>query len=364
MTVQYRLGALGWLADDAFGTSERPAGNYGLLDEMAALKWVRTNIGNFGGDPKRLLVFGESAGAVDTCLLLASPLAAGLYSRALIESGACVAADATTAKKAAIDFQDAAGCTSVASVAKCLRALPLDTVLRTLPGTIDLTSIGRPRYGPYVDGRVLPGAPLELIGEGNGNHVPVIVGSNEDESALFLRQPVPTADAYASALTVLVGPGAHAEDSCRVPGGPIRQPTCGADRGDHRSALHLHRAENGARARRRAEPARLPLLLHAHDGERTGRRARSIPRRRGRVRVRPPPDAEVQAHGGGDRAVRRDDRLLVAVRRHREPERWRRTGVATREGRQRSLPHARHVDHRRPTAYAPRQCDFWDSLTG
>lgn len=205
VTVQYRLGALGWLADDALGTSKHPAGNYGLLDQMAALRWVRTNIGKFGGDPKHLLVFGESAGAVDTCLLLASPLAAGLYSRALMESGACVAADATTAKRAAVNFQDAAGCTNEPTIAKCLRALPVDTVIRTLPSTVNLTTIGRPLYGPYVDGRVLPAAPLDLIRHGKGNHVPTIVGSNEDESALFVRD-VTTADQYASALADSVGP--------------------------------------------------------------------------------------------------------------------------------------------------------------
>jgi para-nitrobenzyl esterase len=205
VTLEYRLGALGWLADAALGTSAKAAGNYGLLDQMAALRWVQRNIRNFGGDPTRVLVYGESAGAVDTCLLIASPLASGLYSRALMESGACVAADETTAKRAAADFQEAAGCGGVPKVAECLRALPVDTVVRTLPGTVDLTSLGRPRYGPYVDGRVLPGVPLDVIRTGKGNHVPVIVGSNEDETALFVRD-VPNADAYATALANSVGP--------------------------------------------------------------------------------------------------------------------------------------------------------------
>ncbi len=87
----------------------------------------------------------------------------------------------------------------------CLRRLPVDTVLKTLPGSIDLTSLGRPRYGPYIDGRVLPGDPLGLIGAGKGNRVPVIVGSNEDESALFVRD-VADANAYATALANSVGP--------------------------------------------------------------------------------------------------------------------------------------------------------------
>ena len=205
VTVQYRLGALGWLADDELGTTKQPAGNYGLLDQMAALRWVQTNIDEFGGDPKRVLVFGESAGAVDTCLLVASPLARGLFSRALIESGACVASDATAADLAARKFQDAAGCTNVPDVAACLRALPVDTVLHTVPSSVNLTTIGRPLYGPYVDGRVLPDAPLELLAAGKGNDVPVVVGSNQDETAVFVRGAT-TADSYAAQLTDTVGP--------------------------------------------------------------------------------------------------------------------------------------------------------------
>jgi para-nitrobenzyl esterase len=205
VTVQYRLGALGWLADDALGTAKQPAGNYGLLDQIAALRWVQSNIAEFGGDPKRVLVFGESAGAVDTCLLVASPLATGLFSRAMMESGACVASDATTAEQAAAKFQSAAGCTNVPDVAACLRAVPVDTVLHTVPSTVNLATIGRPLYGPFVDGRVLPAAPLDLISEGKGNHVPVVVGSNQDESALFLRGTT-TADAYTTQITDMVGP--------------------------------------------------------------------------------------------------------------------------------------------------------------
>ena len=204
VTVQYRLGALGWLADDALGTAKQPAGNYGLLDQMAALRWVQTNITRFGGDPKRGAVFGESAGAVDMCLLVASPLATGLFSRALMESGACVASDATTAQQAAATFQSAAGCTNVPDVAVCLRALPVDAVLHTAPSTVDLADDGRPLYGPDVDGRVLPAAPLDLISQGKGSHVPFVVGSNEDESALFLRGAT-TADSYGTQITAMVG---------------------------------------------------------------------------------------------------------------------------------------------------------------
>ena len=201
VTVQYRVGALGYLASPALASGAQPAGNYGLLDQIAALHWVQRNISAFGGDPKRVLLFGESAGAVNTCMLVASPLARGLFSRALMESGACGASDTATAQRAASDFAQAAGCTG-ADLATCLRALPASTVVQTLPGVIDLSSLGRPRYGPYVDGRVLPEDPLTRIESGRANHVPMIVGSNADETAIFVRN-VQTPDEYRAAVTAM-----------------------------------------------------------------------------------------------------------------------------------------------------------------
>ena len=208
VTVQYRVGALGYLASPSLANGAQPAGNYGLLDQIAALQWVQRNIGAFGGDPKRVLLFGESAGAVNTCMLVASPLARGLFARALMESGACVASDAATAQRSASDFAQAAGCTG-ADVATCLRALPASTVVQTLPGVVDLTSLGRPRYGPYVDGRVLPDDPLTRIESGKANRVPMIVGSNADETAIFVRN-VQTPDEYRAAVTAMAPAAAAA----------------------------------------------------------------------------------------------------------------------------------------------------------
>ena len=204
VTVQYRIGALGWLADPAL-EPEGAAGNYGLLDQIAALKWVQRNIAGFGGDPKRVLLFGESAGAVDTCLLVSSPTARGLFSRALIQSGACRADDRAAAERNAASFTQAAGCAGApAAAADCLRALPVSRVLVTNPGSVDLTSIGRPRYGPYVDGRVIPEDPLTRIEAGRANRVPMVVGSNADETAIFVRN-VQTPEDYYAALQGIVG---------------------------------------------------------------------------------------------------------------------------------------------------------------
>ena len=205
VTVEYRLGALGWLAADVLQQGKTPPGNYGLLDEIAALRWVKSNIARFGGDPERVLLFGESAGAVDTCLLLTSPKATGLFTRAGIESGACVAGDTTNAQRVATNFIEGSGCQSAKDIATCLRALPFEKVLRTEPPTsINVALLGSPTYGPYVDGNVLPAAPLERISGGRARQVPVIVGSNEDETAIFVRG-VQTADDYTTSLANFVG---------------------------------------------------------------------------------------------------------------------------------------------------------------
>jgi para-nitrobenzyl esterase len=205
VTFEYRLGALGWLAADALEQGTTPPGNYGLLDEIAALKWVKANIARFGGDPGRVLVFGESAGAVDTCLLLTIPKAKGLFNRAAIESGACIAADATDALRSATTFVETSGCRTAKNVAKCLRALPMETVLGNAPpATASLTSLGKPLYGPYVDGKLVPAPPLDRIAAGKARHMPVIVGSNEDETATYVRD-VQSADEYATNIANAVG---------------------------------------------------------------------------------------------------------------------------------------------------------------
>jgi para-nitrobenzyl esterase len=209
VTVQYRVGALGYLADPALAQGTTAAGNYGLLDQIAALQWVQRNAAAFGGDPKRVLLFGESAGAVNTCMLVASPLARGRFSRALMESGACGASDKATAERTAGDFAQTAGCTG-ADVASCLRALPASTVVQTLPGVVELTSLGHPRYGPYVDGRVLPEDPLTRIESGKANRVPMIIGSNADETAIFVRN-VQTPEEYRAAVAAMVAPATAAQ---------------------------------------------------------------------------------------------------------------------------------------------------------
>jgi para-nitrobenzyl esterase len=184
VTISYRLGALGFLALPALA-AESPhgsSGNYGLLDQVAALEWVRANIASFGGDPARVLAFGESAGALDTCMLLASPLAAGLFSSALMESGACVAMRDADARAFGSQVVAACGCSGAGDVAACLRSLSATAVVAALPQPIDLAG-KQGGYQPSVDGWVLPEAPLAAIAAGRHNRVPVVVGANSDETS-------------------------------------------------------------------------------------------------------------------------------------------------------------------------------------
>ncbi len=183
VTAQYRLGALGFLAHPALATGAwDTAGNYGTRDLIAALGWVRRNITAFGGDPRRVLLFAQSAGAVETCVVLVSPGARGLFSAALMQSGGCVAASASRATQFAAEYVEAAGCAPAGDVAACLRALPVAALLATLPAEV---SVIKPSggYGPHVDGSVIPGTLLDLLASGQHHRVPLVVGATRDETA-------------------------------------------------------------------------------------------------------------------------------------------------------------------------------------
>lgn len=199
VTINYRLGALGFLshpsldAESADGTS----GNYGLHDVLAALRWVQANARAFHGDPARVMLFGESAGGVNTCLLTASPLSTGLFSRALIQSGGCTAAPRAVANAAGDRLIAGAACAGRPDVAACLRALSPEAVLRALPP--EVTAISPTDFSASIDGRVLPRAPLELVAAGSHQRVAVVIGSNADEAAKSVPATVVTPAQYDTA---------------------------------------------------------------------------------------------------------------------------------------------------------------------
>jgi para-nitrobenzyl esterase len=209
VTINYRLGALAWLAHTALAkeSAKGSAGNYGTLDQIAALEWVQRNISSFGGDPKRVLVYGESAGAVNTCLLLTSPLAKGLFSAALMESGGCVARPRADAEAFAVKLAAAAGCDKASDLPACLRALPAEKIATTLPDTIDLAG-KQGNHQPCVDGWVQPEAPLTTLAAGKHNAVPFVVGANADETGMSVAAMTEAqykAAVYAAAGSVALG---------------------------------------------------------------------------------------------------------------------------------------------------------------
>ncbi|MEZ4403663.1 MAG: carboxylesterase family protein [Kofleriaceae bacterium] len=178
VTINYRLGQLGFLADAALEV-DGSVGNYGILDQVQALAWVQANIAAFGGDPGNVMVFGESAGARNTCTLLAVPAAAGLFHRALMQSGACKFVDSRVEGQATADAVAAdLGCTG--DRAACLRAATPEAMVRAnfVAGGALSASI----YGPVVDGVVLTEQPEAAIRAGRHHAMPFAIGANADET--------------------------------------------------------------------------------------------------------------------------------------------------------------------------------------
>jgi para-nitrobenzyl esterase len=181
VSINYRLGELGFLAHPALAAESRTgaSGNYGLMDQQAALRWVQRNIRAFGGDADNVTIFGESAGGLSVHSQLASPLAAGLFHKAIVESGAYSLSQPsqTTAEAAGTAFAAGAGCAS--QTAACLRSLSVQAILAAQTAATMV---------PNLDNFVLPQTVLSAFTTGQFNRVPVIEGSNHDEWRLFVAQ--------------------------------------------------------------------------------------------------------------------------------------------------------------------------------
>ncbi len=190
VSIGYRLGAFGFLADPEL-SAESPqhvSGNYGLLDMIAALKWVKANIARFGGDPSRVTIFGESAGGIAVSMLAVAPPARGLFQRAISESGGSMAPPRfaneagenvrtlASAEAAGRSFLEKLGARDIVAA----RALPAEVIQKALgPGL-------QGGFWPVLDGAILPGDEYELYREGRFNDTPVLVGTNADEGRIFV----------------------------------------------------------------------------------------------------------------------------------------------------------------------------------
>lgn len=211
VTVNYRLGPLGYLAHPDL-TKESPqhsSGNYGVLDQVAALKWVQKNIAAFGGDPKNVTIFGESAGSWSVNTLVATPLAKGLFHRAIGESGAFFEPmpylkedknKFASAEKVGAAFAKAAGADSI----KALRELPAEKIVEVFTNDAEGKKF---RTQPCVDGWVLPDEVRNIFAQRKHNDVPVIVGSNANEmTTLTVPDTVPkTMEEYRKRMTMRFG---------------------------------------------------------------------------------------------------------------------------------------------------------------
>lgn len=222
VTINYRLGLLGFLAHPALDDEGHLFGNYGLMDQQAALRWVQRNAHVFGGDAHRVTLAGQSAGAMDTGLNMISPMAKGLFSRAILQSGPALQYTPTfplpLALRAGEGFAKAANCAGAAAAA-CLRALPVEEVVRLSGAT---SAPGPYLTGPILDGSVIPMSAYAAWSSGRFAHIPVMAGTVRDEHSFAAgiqeyfsgppRRPLTEAQYLKYVTSVYSGPA--------YPGGP------------------------------------------------------------------------------------------------------------------------------------------------
>ena len=208
LTVNYRLGIFGFMAHPEL-TKESPhhaSGNYGLLDQHAALKWVKENIAAFGGDPNRITIAGESAGSIAVFAQMASPLSKNLIAGAIGESGAMIKptlapVSLAEGEKKGTDFAQKVSAQGIAELRKMPAEKLLDESYKNGMGSVPAT----------IDGYFLPELPVKLFAEGKQAKVPILVGWNSAEVPFqsLLRTDAPTPENYIKAVTALYGEKAH-----------------------------------------------------------------------------------------------------------------------------------------------------------
>lgn len=194
VTVEYRLGAFGFVGHPALSAEAGGvSGEYGLLDQIAALEWVRGNIAAFGGDPTNVTLFGESAGSFDATALVVSPLSQGLFQRAALQTESISALHGfesiASLEDLGLGMAAAVGCAEAPDVAACLRDTPADDLVFAL-GFIDVV--------PPVGGTVLPDRPIVLLAA-QTETVPLLIGSNREEATIFFEHPF-TGEPYSEGL--------------------------------------------------------------------------------------------------------------------------------------------------------------------
>ncbi|GGM11220.1 carboxylesterase/lipase family protein [Nakamurella endophytica] len=180
VSLNYRLGALGFLSVPGLTRAQGSSGNYGLLDQQAALQWVQRNIARFGGDPRRVTIGGESAGGFSVCYHMVSPGSRGTFSQAMVQSGGCPSRTQQEAETTGAAVAAAVGCADPATAVACLRRVPVSRLL-TAPSAGASAVRGT---------RFLPVDPAAAVRSGRFAHVPTVVGSQRDEARSFYQDSI------------------------------------------------------------------------------------------------------------------------------------------------------------------------------
>lgn len=204
VTFNYRLGALGFLVHAGLNAESDAgvSGNYGILDQQAVLRWVRDNAAAFGGDPSKVLLFGESAGGQNTIVQLVAAGSKGLFSAAVAQSGGSYRTTLAEAQTQLAGFVTSVGCGSASDAVACMRSVN-PTSLAAVESAEGPLEMGV-RYSPVVDGVVIPDQISTLIAQGKQHGVPVILGTNADETSRMV--PFVSTDAeYQSAVRLQYG---------------------------------------------------------------------------------------------------------------------------------------------------------------
>jgi len=209
VTINYRVGALGFLDTPSLGT-----GNYGMMDQQLALQWVRTNIAAFGGDPNQVTILGQSAGAMSTTLHLLMPSSFGLYQRAIVESNPVGVRYRTPEQDVEYSnkFATNCGCITPNNVT-CLMNLDVPTIIKE-QGWIEYVLTPLPIqttmflvWAPNIDGNLIPAQPIDMLAAGQFNNVPVIWGTTQNETDGFIPDYPFTCEQYTDVLHAFFGVG-------------------------------------------------------------------------------------------------------------------------------------------------------------
>ena len=336
VSINYRLGSFGFLAHAGLSAESEhgSSGNYGLLDKIAALEWVQANAGAFGGDPERVLIFGQSAGSMSVCSLVASPLAAGLFHRAIGQSAGCFTPLPT------LEQAEERGALLAAELGAAEGAAPESAVstLRAASAEDVLAAAGSSGWSAdfktVVDGWYLPDQPAAIYARGEHNRVPMMVGSMGDESsALFAPGPPlereeleeQLAEDYGEAAEGLLA--AYAAEAEQAPGAVptlIRSDTI-FGWGSRTWVRHASAAGGGrVPLLHRSRTAGVPALPAGPAGPGRGGRSpafRRLPLRRSRLRLRQRRPGRDQLGGPGSRDRRSAVELLDELCQDRRSER-------------------------------------------